>query len=163
MLVIFYESISLLFQTEYLTGIFLIILANFSWASGVITTKKFNFKINSIYASGLQMFMIGMVVTFLALVNGDFEKARYTESGIWAFSYLLIFGSLVGFSSFIYATVHLPTSMVSIYAYINPIVAIVLGYVFLDEKIGIYTFIGMPITLVGVYLVNKGNSKILIK
>jgi drug/metabolite transporter (DMT)-like permease len=74
----------------------------------------------------------------------------------WAsIGYLVIFGSLISFVCYLYALQNLPTEQASIYAYINPIVAVILGSLIFGEKITIYLTIGGLVTLLGVYLVNK--------
>ena len=72
-----------------------------------------------------------------------------------AIAYLVIFGSLTAFICYLYALQNLPTEQASIYAYINPIVAVLCGWIVFGEKVTIYITIGGLITLLGVYLVNK--------
>ncbi|MBK6782682.1 MAG: EamA family transporter [Saprospiraceae bacterium] len=69
--------------------------------------------------------------------------------------YLVVFGSMIGFIAYIYALQHLPTEQTAIYAYINPIVAIITGSIFLHEKTGLFILAGVITTLTGVYLVNS--------
>ena len=74
----------------------------------------------------------------------------------WAsIAYLVIFGSLIAFVCYLYALQNLPTEQASIYAYINPMVAVILGSLLFDEKVTIYLAIGGLVTLLGVYLVNR--------
>jgi drug/metabolite transporter (DMT)-like permease len=77
----------------------------------------------------------------------------------WAIGYLVIIGSVLTFVAYIYSLQHLPTALASIYAYINPIVAVLIGAAILNEKLTIFIAIGGAITIAGVYLVNNGLKK----
>ena len=77
----------------------------------------------------------------------------------FAISYLVIFGSVISFAAYLYALQNLPTAQVSIYAYINPIVAVLFGSLFFGEKMTIFIGAGGLITLYGVYLVNSSFLK----
>ena len=80
-------------------------------------------------------------------------------SSWWAISYLVIIGSVLTFVAYIYTLQHLPTALASIYAYINPIVAVLLGAALVNEKLTIFIAIGGAITIAGVYLVNNSLKK----
>lgn len=159
MIVIFYDSLIEIVNGEYLFGIILVLSANFTWAFGLIYSKNANIKASPLYSSGLQMFMIGCFITIFSGLIGDFQKVVFTASGILSFFYLVIFGSIVGFGSFTYANTKLPPNISSIYAYINPIVAIILGTFFLNETISAYTVLGIFLTLFGVFFINSGYRK----
>jgi drug/metabolite transporter (DMT)-like permease len=73
---------------------------------------------------------------------------------------MVIFASVIAFVSFLYTLQHLPTPVASIYAYVNPVVAVLLGHFVLNESWSISLLIGAVVTLLGVYLVNSGFRKI---
>ena len=78
----------------------------------------------------------------------------------WAsIAYLVIFGSVIAFIAYLYALQNLPTEQASVYAYINPVVAVLLGALIFNEKLTIFIGIGGLVALAGVYLVNKAYSK----
>jgi drug/metabolite transporter (DMT)-like permease len=77
-----------------------------------------------------------------------------------ALSYLIVFGSLLAYSAYVFVIGKLPPTQVSMYAYINPIVAVVLGWLLLSEKMNVNMIIGTAITLSGVYLVNREFKKV---
>lgn len=79
-----------------------------------------------------------------------------TTQSMLALLYLILFGSILAFGSYLYALSKLPAGLTSIYAYINPLVALVLGFLILDEKISWLTFIAFLVTVSGVFLVNFG-------
>jgi drug/metabolite transporter (DMT)-like permease len=72
-----------------------------------------------------------------------------------AIAYLVIFGSIISFIAYLYALQNLPTEQASLYAYINPIVAVVMGTMIFNEKLTVFIAVGGLATLFGVYLVNK--------
>jgi drug/metabolite transporter (DMT)-like permease len=77
-----------------------------------------------------------------------------------AIAFLVLFGSVIAFVAYLYALQNLPTEQASLYAYINPIVAVLLGWIWFDEKLTGFIICGTLITLFGVYLVNKAAMKI---
>ena len=89
---------------------------------------------------------------------GEAAKFHFNYESFLAFSYLLIMGSLIGYGSYIYAIAHLPLSLVSTYAYINPIIALFLGWLILDEKITITIGVAAVIIFLGVIIVREGTK-----
>ena len=77
-----------------------------------------------------------------------------------AIGYLVVFGSLIAFIAYLYALQHLPTEQASIYAYINPVVAVLMGALIFGEKLTIFISVGGAVTLLGVYLVNKAFKSV---
>jgi len=153
---IFYEQLFLLSNGAYLLGFILLIVGLINGSLGSVFMKKFPVKINSVLNAGLQMMICGSVTTFLGLMMGEGRKINFDPTGWYALIYLVIAGSIIGYSLFVYAMDRLPATIVSVYAYINPIVAIWLGLVILKEPISTKTLIAIGITLVGVFIVNRG-------
>jgi drug/metabolite transporter (DMT)-like permease len=77
----------------------------------------------------------------------------------WSVAWLVVFGSLVGYSAYIYLLDHVPVAKVSTYAYVNPIVAVVLGALFLKERLVPVEYVGMAAILMAVYLVTSSKLK----
>ncbi|MDX2189195.1 MAG: EamA family transporter [Bacteroidota bacterium] len=159
MLVIFYDSLAEIKNPEYLPGIILVSIGNFSWAIGTVLTKKAKIQLNPFYAAAWQFVLAGSVIFLLSFIFDDWNKIEFNTTSVGALSYLIVFGSIIGYGSFAYTIAHLPANVSSIYAYINPIVAVTLGFIFLNEQITWYTVLAMVITLLGVYLVNRGYKK----
>ncbi|MCU0248255.1 MAG: EamA family transporter, partial [Bryobacter sp.] len=80
---------------------------------------------------------------------------HWTSRGTWALAYLVVFGSLVGYTSYIYALQHLPVALVSAHNYINPVVAVILGWLFYREPFGLREGVAMGIIFLGVALVKR--------
>jgi drug/metabolite transporter (DMT)-like permease len=106
--------------------------------------------------AGLQMLFGGLFMLPLSALFDDYSNLQFNSSVWFALIYLILVGSIVAYICFTFAIKHLPMTIVSLYAYINPLVAVLLGWIILDEKFTLYIFIAMVITVAGVYLVNRG-------
>ena len=159
--VIFYEHLHDFLIPEFRLGIFLSLASTWSWAFGTIYTKKHAVRFNPYFSLGLQMFISGIFLIGLTNVSGNAIPVANIPWQSWtAIAYLVIFGSVISFIAFLYALQNLPTEQSSIYAYINPIVAALLGWMIFDEKLTGFIICGALITLYGVYLVNKAAMKL---
>jgi drug/metabolite transporter (DMT)-like permease len=135
-------------------GVALILLAVLGWSSGSVLISRKAFDLNVFYASGWQFLLGGLELIIFSVLTGHTIPLAKVNLVSWvSIGYLVMMGSLIGFNAFQYALKHLPATQVSIYAYINPIVALLLGWALLGEHLNLYIFIGSAITLVGVYLV----------
>jgi drug/metabolite transporter (DMT)-like permease len=159
MVTIFYDSIEDLFNPLYSFGVVLIILSTISWAIGSVYMKDTKINIPSIFVSGIQMFSMGLIVFVISLFVEKYENIQVHPSHVYALIYLIIFGSLIGYGSFIYAVSKIPSTLFSMYAYINTTVAVILGVIVLNEKWTIFTFISVLLTILGVFLVSNGYQK----
>jgi drug/metabolite transporter (DMT)-like permease len=102
------------------------------------------------------MVLSGIVLYGFSSATGKAVPLTDVPWQSWAaITYLVIFGSLIAFVCYLYALQNLPTEQASVYAYINPMVAVILGSMIFDEKLTIYLAIGGLVTLLGVFLVNK--------
>lgn len=155
---IFYEQLFLLSNGAYFLGFVLLIVGLINGSLGSVYMKKFPVKINSVLNAGLQMMICGSVTTVLGLLIGEGKKITFDPTGWYSLFYLVVAGSILGYSLFVYAMDRLPATIVSVYAYINPIVAIWLGLIILNEPISGKTLIAIGITLIGVFIVNKGRA-----
>ena len=160
--VIFYEHLSDLRNPDFRFGIILSLLSTWSWAFGTLYIKKKAADFNPYFSLGLQMVISSVVLLIVAYSSGNSIPLTEIPTRSWlSILYLIIFGSVVAFVAYLYALQHLPASRVSTYAYINPIVAVLIGTLFFDEKFTLFIAIGGLVTLFGVYLVNQAfKSKI---
>jgi drug/metabolite transporter (DMT)-like permease len=96
------------------------------------------------------------VLSLLAVVSGDVVPLAKVPLYTWgAIGFLVVVSSIIAFIAYLYALQRLPTGLVSIYAYINPIVAVATGSIFLKERVTLVMVLGAMITLTGVYVVNR--------
>ena len=154
--IIFYEHLNDFFDPDFKIGILLSFIGTWTWAIATLYTKKQALHFNPYFGLGLQMVISGIVLYGFSAASGRAIAITAIPWQSWAsIAYLVIFGSLIAFVCYLYALQNLPTEQASIYAYINPIVAVVLGSMVFDEKLTMYLAIGGLVTLLGVYLVNK--------
>jgi drug/metabolite transporter (DMT)-like permease len=154
--VIFYDHLYEFRIPEFRIGILLSVLATWTWAIATLYTKQQAVHFNPYFGLGLQMVIGGVALyTFSSATGGAVPLTEIPWQSWAAVAYLVVFGSLIAFICYLYALQNLPTEQASIYAYINPIVAVILGSIVFNEKITIYLTIGGAVTLLGVYLVNK--------
>lgn len=83
------------------------------------------------------------------------QLASVTSDSLWALAYLILFGSLASYGCFLYALKHLPPGLASVYAYVNPFIALLLGYFFLHERLTWTTAFALIVTLGGVFFINR--------
>jgi drug/metabolite transporter (DMT)-like permease len=130
-----------------------------SWTAGTIVARRFKMPVSPFASAGWQMLAAGLfnLVVMLAL-----HSNRDSHWGTQAWSsviYLVTFGSLVGYTAYIYLLEHVPVAKVATYAYINPIVAVILGAIFLHERMVGIEYVGMAAILVAVWLVTSSKLK----
>lgn len=156
---IFHSQIEAIKNPAYLVGLLFCIGGVINGSIGSIHMKKYPVNINPVMIGGLQMFLCGGITALTGFISGERFDSDIPEEGWWAMLYLILAGSVIGYSLFVYALHHLPATLVSIYAYINPIVAVWLGWLILSEPVSMNVIYAMIITFAGVYLVNLGLRK----
>ena len=158
---IFYDYLGQLQSKSFILGVVLALLSVLSWSFGTVYTAKQKPKIEILFSVGLQMLIAGILMLIICGITGKYiNLATAGHTSLWALSYLIVFGSLLAYSAYVFAISKLPPTQVSIYAYINPIVAVVLGWLLLAEKMNMVMLLGMLITLSGVYIVNHESKKL---
>lgn len=154
--IIFYEHLHDFLSPGFRFGILISIAATWSWAFGAIYTKKHAANFNPYFSLGLQMLISGTSLFTVAEVTHNTIPISEIPWQSWlAMLYLLLFGSITAFIAYIYALQRLSPGQVSLYAYINPMVAVILGWLIFDERMTFYIGLGGLVTLLGVFLVNK--------
>jgi drug/metabolite transporter (DMT)-like permease len=133
--------------------------ASFFWALGSVFSHRFNLTVDVFASAAWQMTLGGLVNGAVALVTGQFQKTHWTFSALGSIGYLVIFGSWLGYSAYIYLLEHVPTPKVATYAYVNPIVAVFLGWIILREHVDIFMLLGTAIIIASVALVNTSQLK----
>lgn len=155
--IIFYEHLADFANTDFSFGIGLSMVAAFTWAVGTVVTTSKSVQLNRYYSLGWQMFIAGIILAIISSASGVALPLQEVPAKTWyALAYMVTFGSIITFGAFIYSLQHLPTTLASIYAYINPMVAVVLGHFILGESWSLFLLIGALVTVAGVYMVNSG-------
>lgn len=158
--VVFSDYLTDLLRPDFQFGILLSVIATMTWAAGSLYTKKKAASFNPYFSLGLQM-LISCVLLF-AYTGATGTSVQITEipsEAWWSIAYLVLFGSITTFIAFIYALQRLPTELSSIYAYINPIIAVILGSLIFDEPLTIAIIIGVGFVVLGIYLINYSLRK----
>jgi drug/metabolite transporter (DMT)-like permease len=158
--VIFYEYFDAILNSSFSIGLLMGLVATMTWGLGTLFTVKHARNINPYYSIGWQMFISGLILTAIAVMSGQRIPITEIPAESWyAIAYMVIAGSVIAFAAFIYALKRLPAAQASVYAYINPVVAVAIGSLLNNEKLTMLIAVGTMITLFGVYLVNTGFRK----
>jgi drug/metabolite transporter (DMT)-like permease len=158
--VIFYDHLADFLKPDFRFGIFLSLFSTITWAFGTLYTRKKATNFNPYFGLGLQMLISSLLLlAFTEATDTGVKLSEIPMISWWSIAYLVIIGSVLTFIAFIYALQNLPPEVNSIYAYINPIVAVFLGFVFFEEPLTLAIAIGGSVTLLGLYLVNISMRK----
>jgi drug/metabolite transporter (DMT)-like permease len=158
--IIFYDHLQDFMNADFRFGIIISVIATMSWAIGSLYTKKHAANFNPYFSLGLQMLISSAALYGVSSATGNTVSLADIPASSWgAIAYLVVIGSMLTFIAYIYSLQRLPTSLASLYAYINPVVAVLLGAVIFQEKLNIYIAIGGAVTITGVYLVNEAFRK----
>jgi drug/metabolite transporter (DMT)-like permease len=141
------------------TGPLFILGSAFSWAIGSFLVRHRRLRIDHLISASYQMILGGGSLCVLGLVLGESAQlgaAHVTPAALYAFVHLLVFGSLVGFVAYNWLLCHVSSTLAGTYAYVNPLVAILVGWLIGGEIITGWIVVGMAVILVGVALVRAG-------
>ncbi len=155
-LLIFSDYMGEMKDGNFLLGVILSLVSVLSWSFGTVYTSRQRSSVDILFSVGLQMLIAGVIMLVICGFTGHYiNLAEATRSSWFALLYLIVFGSLIAYTAYVFAISKLPPTLVSVYAYINPIVAVVFGWLLLSEKMNLVMVLGMMITLGGVYIVNR--------
>ncbi|CAM4058807.1 MULTISPECIES: EamA family transporter [Flavobacterium] len=158
--VIFFDHLSDFLIPSFRFGIIVSIISTLTWAFGTLYTKKKAATFNPYFSLGIQMFLSSIIVFAYTGATGiSVPLSEIPAISWWSIAYLVIFGSILTFIAFIYALQNLPAEISTIYSYINPIVAVLLGAVIFGETLNAAIAIGGSVTLFGLYMVNYSLRK----
>jgi len=132
---------------------------SFSWALGSVLSKRWQSGMDVFSATAWQVVAAGAGNFVFALLAGEFSRVTWTTRGVSAVMYLVVCGSWIGYSAYIWLLEHVPTSKVSTYAYVNPVVAVFLGWLILHERVDRFILAGSAIVVVSVILVTSAKVK----
>jgi drug/metabolite transporter (DMT)-like permease len=142
------------FTGPSLRGFLLLQLGCCGWAFGSILQRRHVTKAHPVVSGAVQQLATGLVFLGPAFLTKT-QPIQWTSRSIGAVIYLVTFGSVVGYSAYLYALDKLPVSVVSIYTYVNPVVAVFLGWLFYRERIGLHEIVSMLVIFAGVALVKR--------
>jgi drug/metabolite transporter (DMT)-like permease len=136
-----------------------LIAGSFSWALGSVLSKRWQSGMDVFSATAWQVTAAGAGNLIFALLAGDLSHVVWTARGISATLYLVVCGSWIGYTAYIWLLEHVPTSKVSTYAYVNPVVAVFLGWLILHERVDRFILAGSAIVVLSVILVTSAKVK----
>lgn len=142
-----------------LVGLVGILGASFLWASGSVYSSRNPVSGSIVFSIAIQSLAGGIALTLIGLLSGEAPHFHPNSAGIAALAYLVLFGSLAGYSAYIFILKAMPPAKAATYAYVNPVVAVALGYMILDESITVRTLVSAVIILGGVVLVQMSRTK----
>lgn len=149
-------------QSNEAWGTLVVVLASASWAIGSLYSSRHKSELSSLTKAGMQMVCGGALLALFGLMRGEwaqFHWAAVTHHSLMAFWYLLFVGSLIGFTTYIWLLQVSAPSKVATYAYVNPVVAVFLGWALADETLNTRTIIGAAIIVAGVAIVISCQSR----
>lgn len=138
---------------QFGVGVIALQVACIGWALGSAYSRRHAREENALGSAALQMLFGGLFLLIAATVRGEWADLTFTWRTGLAELYLIVFGSLIGYPAYVYALKYLPVSTVSLYAYINPVIAVVLGTLLLREPFGWRVVIASAIVFAGVAVV----------
>jgi drug/metabolite transporter (DMT)-like permease len=157
---IFKDDVSEITNTRYVLGAAATFVATSSWAAGSVFNKKRISLVNPVFNAGLQLLFGGIFLLAASpLVDNYTGMNLWHPDVIWSLLYLIVFGSVAAYTAYMFALKELPVGIVTLYAYVNPLVAVLLGYLVLSEPLTWITALAFISIVGGVYIVNYGYRK----
>lgn len=148
-------------KPEYSWGIMGCFASCCTWSLGTVLAKRWNSAdVSPLMNAGLQILAGGLGGFVLSILFDTHYDVRHTPEGWASMVYLVLIGSALAFTLYMYALKHLSAAVSSLYTYINPVVAILLGWAVLGESLTPGALVGMAVTIVGVWMVNSGQRKL---
>jgi drug/metabolite transporter (DMT)-like permease len=148
-------------DTGPLSYLLITVAASFMWALGSFLSPRIPVPRDALVATGYEMLCGGLVLLVIGLVAyspSELDPAHWSTRSILGLVYLITFGSLLGYSAYVWLLANAPIAKVSTYAYVNPVIAIALGVIVLDESITLRIVFGALLILVAVAVVLQRES-----
>lgn len=159
--IIFSEGWGDFMKPDYRWGILASFGSCFTWSLGTVMAKRFNaMSVSPIFNSGLQITAGGLGGFVMSAIFDPTHSIHHSWEGWLSVAYLAIVGSALAFTLYMFMLRHLTATVASLYTYINPVLAIFLGWLFLGENFGSWAILGVAFTLLGVWMVNAGQRRL---
>jgi drug/metabolite transporter (DMT)-like permease len=140
-------------------GALAIVLGALAWSAGSIYSQRSALPKDTLLGAGMGMLAGGALLAAVSLGRGEWNDATLTTDALLAIAYMVVIGSLVGFSAYVWLLKTAPASTVSTYAYVNPVIAVLLGWAFNDEAITAKTLVAGAAIVAGVALMVSRSSE----
>ena len=142
----------------FLAGAIAIQFGSLCWQYGMVRGKHHLHGVSLLPSATLQMLFGGALVLIVGLLMGEGKRFVLTPRTFTGLAYLTIFGSVIAYSAFIYALAHMRATSLSLYAYVNPAVAVILGWLILSERLTWVSIVAMVVILGGVAIVQTARG-----
>jgi drug/metabolite transporter (DMT)-like permease len=142
----------------FLWGLLALQIAALGWAIGTAYTKRNGKASSPVAASAMQMLLSGLMMIAIGTAAGEWGQLTFTTRSASALIYLTLIGSVVGYSAYVYALKYLPISLVSQYAYVNTLIAVVLGSLLLHEPFSMRTVVAAALVFTGIAVVRSAPA-----
>jgi drug/metabolite transporter (DMT)-like permease len=144
------------------TGAMALIIGSLSWSIASVLTRKLSLPSSKVMSSGAQMLAGGIMLTLAAAAFGEFRKfhpSTVSREAWYSLLYLIVAGSIIGFTAYVWLIHHESPTKVGTYAYVNPVVAVLVGYLFGGEDLGLRTILGTLFVLVSVVVITTTRAR----
>ncbi len=145
-----------------LIGMAALMAATIAWAAGSLYSKKTELPASPLMSTAMQMLAGGallMIAGFAAGEGARFNPETFSFLSVASLLYLTVFGSLIAFSAYVWLLRVASASRVATYAYVNPVIAVILGWAFAGEELTLRTMIAAAVIIVGVVLIINNQSR----
>lgn len=142
-------------------GALVLFVGSLGWAVGTLLTRRSARAGSPIVFSALQMLAASAAMTVTAFAVGEPAKFTFGQVSLWSMAswvYLVVAGSIIGYTAYVYLLGHVSAAKASTYAYVNPVIAVVLGWAFASEPIGVRTLVAAAVILAGVAIITSTQS-----
>ena len=146
-------------RSTQIAGARMLLFGSLSWAIGSLLSRRLKLPVDVLVAAGWEMLFAGIMNATVATARAEWPLAHWNRASILSIAYLVTFGSWVGFTAYIYLLEHVPVPKVATYAYVNPVVAVILGAVILGERLTLTEYLGMIAVVVAVALVTSSQMQ----
>ncbi len=144
-------------DTHFLLGALAIQIGCICWQGGSVHGKHSLGHVKPLVSAALQMLFGGLVLDIIGLAIGEAPRFHPSTRSLLALGYLTVFGSIIAYSAYTYALTKLRVTTISLYSYVNPIVAVILGWLILDERLTWVSITAMAVILSGMALVQTAG------
>jgi drug/metabolite transporter (DMT)-like permease len=143
----------------FVLGVLSLQFACLGWALGTSYTKRNAVQASPLASAAVQMVLSGVMLFAIATVSGEWSRLSFTPRSAAAMTYLVLVGSLVGYTAYVYALKYLPIATVSLYAYVNPVIAVVLGTLLLAEPFSPRIVLAAILVFGGIAIVRRAPKR----
>jgi len=147
--------------TTDIVGMALLVMASTFWATGSFFSRRLSLPADLLVSTAYQLLLGGSFLLMAGLAIGEWPQVvegGFTDASIWSFIYLIIFGSLLAYTAYTWLLQNAPISKVATYAYVNPVVAVVLGAVVLNEQLDVAMILGAVMIVASVAFIARTES-----